>query len=437
MKKTVVIFAALINFGTVFADTEIVDDVEWNYSISNGVATLIEDISLWNNMFEEVKAITVPSVLGGCPVATIDERAIPCYDTITSITIPDSVTEINCGAFAGCSSLSSIYVAKKNPSYCDIDGVLYTKDRRVLVASPIANASVVIPDGVIAIGEDAFTGCSALTSIEIPTSVTTIGAFAFLSCKELTSIAIPSSVVNIGMCAFGGCTSLKTIYVELGDRVRVRNLVNGCLMLGDAINPEFKVNLVNVLNDISEDKLVIMAEEAKSGDAGCARVLGCVFERGYGKKRGERAGDRACLERALPFYELALKNGDKESVHDVDRIKKAISQSITNEKYCLIFGVVGILAVIALAIWLISVRRRKSVKKANKRPFERLLHGVIMIGCIAATRVAKLVTNNPTKNNILILVGIGVIVVLAIILSLFCIISRNFRDLSDRADCKK
>ena len=73
--------------------------------------------------------------------------------------------------------------------------------------------SVTISDSVTTIGDSAFSSCSSLTSIHIPDSVITIGEKAFYSCSSLTSIYIPDSVTSIGSYAFSGCSNL-TIYCE-------------------------------------------------------------------------------------------------------------------------------------------------------------------------------------------------------------------------------
>ena len=65
--------------------------------------------------------------------------------------------------------------------------------------------SVIIPDGVTRIGEDAFCDCSSLTSIDIPSSVTSIGLYAFRECSSLESVTIPESVTSIGYAAFLYC----------------------------------------------------------------------------------------------------------------------------------------------------------------------------------------------------------------------------------------
>ncbi|MEG2450817.1 MAG: leucine-rich repeat protein, partial [Clostridia bacterium] len=73
--------------------------------------------------------------------------------------------------------------------------------------------SVTIPSSVTSIGNAAFSGCSSLTSFTIPSSVTSIGNSAFSGCSSLTSVTIPSGVTSIGDDAFYGCSSL-TIYAE-------------------------------------------------------------------------------------------------------------------------------------------------------------------------------------------------------------------------------
>ena len=81
----------------------------------------------------------------------------------------------------------------------------------VLVKYSGSAADVEIPDSVTAIGNGAFAGCADITHVTIPRSVTSIGENAFKNCEKLTSIEIPGGVTSIGENAFSGCDSLTSV----------------------------------------------------------------------------------------------------------------------------------------------------------------------------------------------------------------------------------
>ncbi|MDB4503920.1 leucine-rich repeat protein, partial [Akkermansiaceae bacterium] len=123
--------------------------------------------------------------------------------SLTSITIPDSVTSIGASAFAACTGLTSITIGNSVTSIGDY-----------AFNGCTSLTSITIPDSVTSIGTAAFGGCTGLTSITIGNSVTSIGAGAFNGCTSLTSITIPDSVTSIGASAFAACTSLTEIIFQ-------------------------------------------------------------------------------------------------------------------------------------------------------------------------------------------------------------------------------
>ena len=158
--------------------------------------------------------LAIPSIYEGKPVTRIGDWAF--YGTkLTRVTIPDSVTGIGYAAFSKCGSLKSIDVGEGNTEYSSEDGVLFDKNKTVLIHFPAGKGGhYTIPDGVTSIGDHAFIQCARLTSVTIPDSVTSIGALAFRDCFGLKSVRIPNSITNIKMGAFSSCSNLTSIIFE-------------------------------------------------------------------------------------------------------------------------------------------------------------------------------------------------------------------------------
>jgi len=151
---------------------------------------------------------------------------------LTSITLPVERNSYSL-TFKGCTNLTSINVDSGNSVYSSENGVLYSKDKTILLRYPSGkkDRTFTIPNSVTVIGDNAFGGCRSLTSITIPNSVTVIGDNAFGGCTSLTSITIPNSVTVIWDYAFSGCTSLTSITIPNGVTSIGNSAFYGCTSL--------------------------------------------------------------------------------------------------------------------------------------------------------------------------------------------------------------
>jgi hypothetical protein len=152
---------------------------QFNFLTNNGTITITGYTGAGGD-------VTIPATINGLPVTTIGDFAFS-GTSLTQVTIPDSVREIDGGAFAACSNLTS----------------------------------VTIPDSVVNIpvwygwsDTGAFMGCISLTNVMIGSSVTNIGERSFYDCASLRTVTIPASVTSIGAEAFVFCDSLTNISVN-------------------------------------------------------------------------------------------------------------------------------------------------------------------------------------------------------------------------------
>ena len=181
-------------------------------------------------------------------VTSIGEYAFNELASLTSITIPDSVTSVWESVFWRCEKLEAFYgkfassdnrcliVGNTLVAYANASGAIFSIPDSVISIggwafdSCFSLTGVTIPDSVTKIGDGAFTDCTSLTSISIPDSVTSIGEYAFCWCSSLTSISIPDSVTKIGGYVCTACESLMAIYGKYASSD------NRCLIVDGVLN---------------------------------------------------------------------------------------------------------------------------------------------------------------------------------------------------------
>ncbi|GHV32317.1 hypothetical protein AGMMS4952_22470 [Spirochaetia bacterium] len=125
---------------------------------------------------------------------------------LASVILPNTLTSIGEQAFSSCYGLTSVTIGNSVISIGR--GAFY---------SCSSLTSVTIPDSVTSIEENTFVACSSLTSVTIGNGVTSIGYQAFFYCSSLTSVTIPNSVTSIDQSAFSNCSSLTSFTVDVGN----------------------------------------------------------------------------------------------------------------------------------------------------------------------------------------------------------------------------
>jgi len=203
-------------------------------------------------------AVVIPESYNNMPVTAIAKKAFSS-STITSITIPNSVTDIGDGAFKSCKNLTEITI----PNSVTTLGKEAFDGCKGLTSITIGNGvtsigeeafddcvgltGVTIPDSVTSIGEQAFRGCTSLAGITIGKSVTSIGKQAFKGCKSLTGVIIPDGVTSIESGTFDGCTSLTSVTIGNG----VTNIKGGAVFGGGAFNGCTSLTSVTIPNNVT------------------------------------------------------------------------------------------------------------------------------------------------------------------------------------------
>jgi hypothetical protein len=218
-------------------------------------------------------AVNVPGTINGLPVVSIQQLAFDPVVTgnsaiVTSVVIPDSVTNIGLEAFDSCDSLTNVTFGvgvasigfgtftycisliaitadPANPVFTTMNGVLFDKNQTTLIQCPQKLAgNYIIPDSVTNIGWSAFYGCASLTNVMIGKGLTAIGPYAFYYCTGLTSVTIPDGVTTISS-AFGFCSGLTSVTIGRGVTDLGGGTFSSCFGLTNVSIPTNVTNLGN------------------------------------------------------------------------------------------------------------------------------------------------------------------------------------------------
>lgn len=225
-------------------------------------------------------------------VTKIATWAFNACNTLTEVTLPNTVDEIGYQAFFKCSNLTK----------------------------------VIIPEGVTKIGQAAFYGCSQLTSITIPSTITNmdtafsgntalshvtltngiskISSNAFERCTGLTEVEIPASVDQICPFAFNGCTNLKRVLLEKNIKTININAFNDCTNLSDVKYNGYKTDWDKVTvnttgNDTLTSKVQYLCDINFDLNGGTINGSGTMDKQTV--YSNEKLGTAKCYQNDQPF----------------------------------------------------------------------------------------------------------------------------------------
>lgn len=225
MKKLVTtVLLAITCAASAFAAGFVVDGIYYNLLANGTVEVTYQSYSSTNNYSNlESSDIIIPAYVtyGGTDlkVVKIGELAFKYASNITSVEIPNTVTQIEKEAFSSCSKLQKITLPNSILSIGD-GALSYTK-----------LDSITFPNSITSLGESVLRSCRSLTYAKLPTEITSIPAQMFLDCDSLTSlndIFIPENIQSIGDYAFLSCDNLCEANVPQSIRVIGKGAFTEC-----------------------------------------------------------------------------------------------------------------------------------------------------------------------------------------------------------------
>ena len=198
------------------------------------------EYAYWEGDTVEITAYTgsdadviIPAQLDEYPVASIAYDAFYGNETLVTVTIPDSVINIEENPFAECMQLTEIKMSLEQPVFAVIDGVLFQKEEKKLICYPAGKTeeAYAVPQGIRLIGVSAFSCCAALKDVTLPEGIEEIEDHAFYQCASLTAMNLPAGLKKIGRMAFYGCESLASVNFPAGLEIIEDSTFSGCSAL--------------------------------------------------------------------------------------------------------------------------------------------------------------------------------------------------------------
>ena len=197
-------------------------------------------------------SITIPK-----SITSIGSTAFGYCLSLKSIIIPDSITSMNTSMFSYCYSLVSIAIPYSVTSFLgslfshcsSLEGVTIPSNITSIGNSAFSTCSAIrkisIPNGITSIGSNVFSTCISITNIVIPNGISAIENSIFLSCNNIKSVTIPNSITQIKDYAFQNCHSLFNIIIPNNVTAIGSTAFNNCYSLARITVPSSVTSIGN------------------------------------------------------------------------------------------------------------------------------------------------------------------------------------------------
>lgn len=233
MKKIFLSFIAGLTttFGLHAADGDTFQFQGLNYTVLSEAEKTCE---VGENRYTAVGDVVVPSKVtyndNEYTVTAFGKNAFYATTSMTSISIPETVTTLREGSLSYCMNLPEV-VLPNSVTTLETHALYGNYLDRLTLSSGIREyprescsgmrylKELIIPDGAEIIHDEAFNYCAEITTLKIGNSVKSIGTMSFSGLQALTSVSIPASVTSIGREAFSYCKKIESVILESGSDI--------------------------------------------------------------------------------------------------------------------------------------------------------------------------------------------------------------------------
>lgn len=181
-----------------------IDGLTYNYLDNDNTALQVYQCT--------AEIANIRAEVNGLPVTTLNQT-FRKVSVVKEVNLPASIENLDFISFEENYNLKKIVVDEDNPILCDVDGVLYNKDKTTLLYYPAGKGTgYTVPEGTLTVSDHAFSGNKSITEVVLPEGLQRIESDAFQSCEGLTSFTFPSTINYLGYGVIRECKNMAEIH---------------------------------------------------------------------------------------------------------------------------------------------------------------------------------------------------------------------------------